>query len=57
MGQIIEFKRKEEDLSDVCWECANCGCQAFILMIDGTVICADCETVQDNMLCGIKADE
>lgn len=49
MGNVVELKKQKPPMEparlvklEYCWEC-GCGCQQFILLRGGEVVCYDCE--------------
>lgn len=47
MGEVVKLER-EKSSPEYCWECA-CGCQQFILLINGDVLCPDCNYIQTRI--------
>jgi len=46
----LDLRRRQRDAEmKELWQCAECGCREFLLAIDGTVICAGCRDLIEDL--------
>ena len=47
MSKVIQFTPKLPQM--MVFHCTECECECFVLKVDGTVMCAECDAEMNNI--------